>query len=242
MTRDALDRLENTPATRDRLTKADFTFYTGTANDRSKIADFKLNRLVAVREGVSFDLSITAVETFTTDGTASNTETFNLSNDIVDSEAVADSLILYEGNSEVSADSVDYANNTFDYTDDGTANTLTAFYTSGDQARVEVEKASPNGVSETLFAGDVGTIHRRDQNRDPLTFDFNLGPLQPVAPGDFTIEVYVDAPYQAAFTYDATGDSTNTPATNSLLDIPIKGARGPVSGVAKAVRMEAAER
>jgi len=232
----ALRALQSVDTDEDALTKADFDTSAGTPDQRSEVATYKTNRPLAIDQNRVFDLSLVAYETFTTDGTAGNTETFTLSNDLVESNAIGDSLVLYENGSEVQPDSVDYGADTFDYTDDGTANDLEAYYAAGEQARLEIQKVAPNGTPETLYTGDLGMVHRKDLAKNPLRFDLDLSPFQPILPKNFRLEVHVDAPYTVAFEQ---GDTT---ATNALFDIPTLGAPSEIEGLAGVVRSDMAER
>jgi hypothetical protein len=237
-----IDRLRRVDHDTTRLTQGDLDRSLGTADQRSRIATYKAERLFEVRQDRSFDLSVVATETKTTDGTADNTETFALGNDLIDSNAVADSLLLYEGSSRVEPDSVDFAANEFDYTSSGTDTTLTVYYTAGDQASIDIEKEAPSGSVEALWSDDVGMVHRRDQNKDPLSFGFRK-PLQGVIPTDFRLNVYVTAPYTATLVgQDGDGNTTVEPAINALASFPIAGAPGTVEGAAKATRLSMAER
>lgn len=238
----ALKRLRKQPADTFRLIRSDFERSVGTSGQRSKIGSFKAERPVAIRDGRPFDVSVVATETFATNGTAGDQETFDLSNDLIDSNAVADSLVLYDDGAEVEPDAVDFGADSFSYTDGDTGSDLTVYYSAGDQARIDIQKVSPSGVPDTLFSGDVGLIHRRDQSKDPLTFGFNQG-LQNVIPTDFTLEIYVDAPYSATIIgQDGDGDGDREPARNALIDINAIGAPGKVDGLAAAVRADSARR
>jgi hypothetical protein len=240
--RRVLDRIKSVPTDDGTLTRRDFDFSTGTPNSRTEIASYQTDRPIAIRHQDPFDLSVLAVEEFTTDGTGGNTETFNLSNDIIDSSVVGDNLVLFEGNSEVQPDAVDLGADSFDYTDDGTGNTLTAFYAAGDQALVSIQKVAPNGTPEELFSGDIGQIHRRDQNERPLTMDLQQSPFQAVIPTDYTIEVNVDAPYTAAFKADPDDDGTEVVASNGLVDVPFAGAPSSIPELSDVVRNDMARR
>jgi len=236
-----LQALRELPTNPDHYRKQEFAFSTGAQGVRTEVASLEAQRLVALRGEKSFDLAPTAIETFTTDGSAGDTETFNFSHSLYDSKATAEAVVLYENGTRVQPDSVSFANDSFDYTDDGTNNDLTAFYTSDTQAAVEVQKVAPNGVTEGVFSGNIGSIHRREVDKRPLTLDVGLSPLHPVVPTDYRIEVYIDAPYTAAFQYD-NGHGT-VRATNALLDVPIRGASGDgPDGVGAAVRHDMADR
>jgi hypothetical protein len=236
-----INRLRQLPADKDRFTKAEFTLTAGTSGSRTKVADVKLDRPVALDQMREMELSLVAYETFDTSGGGSQ-ETFNLSNDLVDSGLVADSVVLYSDGTLTDPDSVDYANDSIDYTDGGSVETLTVYYTAGDQASVEVEKEAPNNNSEVVFSDDMGLIHRRDQNDDPLEFDLPLSQLQPVVPTDFRLKVYVDAPYEVAWAKDPDNSGSGDTATNGVINFPVIGAPRPVDGLGRAVRQDIAGR
>jgi len=235
------ERLENLSPTADTLQKHEFEASTTTPGERSLLASYQTERLISFDTTTPLDLSVVAVETFTTDGNAGDAETFTAMHGIEDSNAVAQNLVLYDGNVRAQPDSVDVAANEFTYTDPDTNSTLTAFYAASAQATVTVEKVAPNGTSEPVFMGEVGSLHRRDTASNPLTFSFTTE-LQPLVPKDFRVNVYVDAPYSAALTYDATDDGTETAADNALIDLPFYGASGEVPGVARPVRLDMAGR
>lgn len=226
--------LAQVPAQEQRLRRADFTLTNGTSGQKTKVAEYQAALPLAIRED-AMRLMFVTEEDFTTDGTASNTETFNLSNNIIDTDNTAD-LVLYEAGSRVQPDSIDYANDSFDYTDDGTNNNLHAFYVFRNPCEVTVEKHAPAGqgsVSEVVYDDVTAQLAERNQNKEPPEADFT-GPLQPVVPKDWTIEVYVDGPVAAEWTEG----TDNTTGTNALLRIPVNRAEHDVDGLARAVKQD----
>jgi len=209
--------LAEVPSRPQELSQDDLTLHDNTPGERSLIAEYKARRPFGLRQDAVFDLNLIAYESFSTDGSAGNTETFNLGHDLVDAVAVADDFVLYEGPNEVQPDSVDYSADSFDYTDDGTNNTLHAFYVSSDQAHVEIEKHAPSNHYAGLDERDAGLVNLRDQGRDPLSFDFG-DPLGGVVPTDWRVEVYVNAPYQITWSKEG-GDAT---PRNALITFPIR--------------------
>ncbi|MBO4248869.1 hypothetical protein IL252_13675 [Halomicrobium sp. IBSBa] len=242
MNEQIMQRLREANTSRDNITAGDFTFSTGSPGQPTTVAEYQPKRAVSVDGSRPFDLSLVAYETFTTDGTDGNTETFSLSHELIDSNVVTDSLVLYEGDKRVQPDSVDYAGDSFDYTAGGADNTLTAYYTSGAQALVELQKVAPNGTPDVLFSADMGMIHRRDQGKEPITVDADQSPLHPFVPADFTLALTITAPYTVAFATDANGSGTEVVATNALTDLPVRGAEGPIDGLKQAVATDAARR
>lgn len=232
----ALASVATTPTT---LRRGDFTAaaYAG-GEDETAVLELQASQPFALRNGHRYRLVPVARETFTTDGTGGNTETFTLSHDIIQSDQ-SDDLVLYEGSNQVAEDSIDYANDSFDYTDDGTNNTLTVYYVTATQAAWELQKVGPGGTpDETLVSHDGALVARRDPNRDPLEFDLRASPLQPVVPSDFKLQVTVDGPYSAGW------DPATDPAPiNFLVSIPIQRAKvSEVPGLPEAVRTDSSER
>lgn len=220
----AVNVLDKIPSTRDTLATGEFTQEDGVPNERTTVAKTQFDRATAVQEG-QYDLDLVAYESFSTNGTAGDTETFALGHDLIDADSVAEDFILYEAGTRATADSVDYAANSFTYTDDGTNNTLHVFYVASDQAHVEVRKVAPNGTYEVLDEADVGLINQRNQNKDPLEFEFDHQ-LQGVLPANWTLEVVVDAPYTVSWGVDTDGDGTDeAEPLNQMIHAPIRRTR-----------------
>lgn len=233
----AVNRLMETPGVDKSLGRADFTLSNGVAGERSEVASLKARTPLRVREGVAARLVLFTAERFTTDGTAGNTETFNLSHDAVDTDN-ATPFALYEGASRVSPDSVDYAANSFDYTDDGTANDLTAFYVPRDPGQVTVEKVAPSGqaaLSETLHETDTRRLAVTNQNKEPVEFDF-MGALEGVIPKNWRLKVYVDGPAAIEWNDDAETTTHDVAATAAALSMPVHRYRRTVPDLESAVK------
>lgn len=231
--------LEKTPAAHQKLRRADFTLTNDTANQRTKIADFKANLPLRIREE-AMRLVFVTHESFTTDGTANNTETFSLSNNIINT-ANTTALALFEGSNRVQPDSVNYSGDSFDYTDDGTSNTLHAYYVARNPVQVEIEKHAPAGqgsVSEVLYDDVTSVLHERDQNKMPPMPSLNLSDLQGVVPKDWTVEVYADGPI--ALQWDESTDNTSAP--NPMLTIPIARYQEDIQGLGRAVKQDVIDR
>ncbi|MFC6785086.1 hypothetical protein ACFQFH_20085 [Halobaculum halobium] len=235
-------RLKSASINRDEFTKASFDFTAGTPGERTEVASVQVNRAHMLRETNATEYAIMAYQEFTTDGTADNQETFNLSHDLIDSGAVDTSLLLYEGGSVVQPDSVDYDANTFDYTSGGTDTTLGVYYAAGDQAQLELVKEAPNGTKETVDSRLINKLHLRDNAKEPVNLSLGRSYWQRYVPTDWTLSLYVDAPYTAAFMQDVDGDGEPEPAANALLSIPYSAATGSIEGLGAVVRMDAARR
>lgn len=235
-----IQQLADTPATPDRLGKAEMDLSNGSANQRSKIAEYKAPKPLVLRQDRPISLVLIAHETFTTDGTASNTETFNLSQNLVETVNTED-FVLYEGGAQVQPDAVSYSGDSFDYTDDNTNSTLHAYYVCRDPLQVEIEKKAPQSmgkVSETLFDDVTSLVHTKDQNEDPITFDLGESALQPVVPTNWKLNIYADGPY--APTWNESTDGTE--AVNAVLSLPYKQGQGEVENLGKAVAHDIVER
>lgn len=235
------NRVQSVPTTKRPLTKADLTLSAGTPGSRERIATVQFDRPRGLVDGAVVDLAIMAYESFTTDGSAGDAETFSLSHDFVDSGATSQSLLLYDDGSIVEPDSVDYAADEFTYTDPNTNSDLGVFYASGEQAQVTVRKTAPNGTHETVLTEDVGLVHMRDNNKEPIRFGFSSF-WEGIIPNDWSLDIFVKAPYTAALAYDVDSDGNDEPATNALLDLPTRQATQNIAGLKEAVRLHAAGR
>jgi len=220
-------RLDQVGAANKRLEASDFTQTPNAPGELTKVLSYKADRPLFVRSGVEVDLHFVAHEEFTTNATADDTETFNLSHSVIEADAVGTDLLLYSGTSEVQPDSVDYSANSFDYTDPGSNSRLHAYYISDVQAQVEVRKSAPKRYFDILDERDAGLANLRDQNRDPLTFDYD-DPVTGLVPKDWQIEIYIDAPYTIQWD-DA--DDTGATAANALVSIPIRRSKENVTGL-----------
>jgi hypothetical protein len=193
-----------------------------------------------VREGPAARLAFVAGEEFTTNGTADDTETFDLSHNLVDSKNT-ENLLVYAGGSRVQPDSIDYAGDSFDYTDGGTEMTLHAFYVARDPGVVTVEKVAPktsSQVSETLTEDTTSGIADRDQNQNPVQFEFT-DPYQGVVPANWSLNIYVDSPFAVRWDDANLSTSNGDEASNALIDLPIVQYEGTVSGLGRAVKRAA---
>jgi hypothetical protein len=223
---------------RDTLTKADFDLSAGAPGTRERIASAKVNRPHAIRSGVPVDMGIMALQTYTADGGAP--ETFNLSHDLVESGATDRDVIVYVDGTRTEPASVDYDANTVDVAttaDDDVG----IYFASGTQALVEVVKTAPNGVDETLWTGDIGLWHMRDHGKEPVEFSLNRHYWEPFVPTDWTLDIYVRAPYTARWSKDINGDGNQEEAINSLIGIPVNQASEEIPGLSRYTRLAAAE-
>jgi len=216
------------------------SFFAGTSGSRTLIASYQAPNPMVLRPDRPIRLATPAFETATTSGNG-NQETFNLSNSVVQSPTSVD-LILYSDGAIATADSIDYANDTFDYTDGGAAEDLAVYYLSDDDADLEIERQAPKtvgNVSDRVFDSPMALMHQRDQDEQPRTFEVNDGPLARVVPTDWTINVYIDAEYTTKFEDSANG---GTEAVNGLLSVPYKQGHREVDGLGKAVARNIVDR
>lgn len=234
------DRVANADTSRTTITKAALSLESGAPGSRERVASVQFNRPHSLLEGYTLDLALLAYEEFTSDATAGDSETFDLSHQPVDSGAT-DPFVLYDDGERVEPDSVDYEAETFTYTDAETGSTLAAYYASGAQAQVEVQKTAPNGTNETLLADDIGLVHMRDTAKEPLEFEFSHF-WQSTIPQDWTLDIFVKAPYTVTFAMDVDGDGQTEPATNAIVSFPAVQADENIDGLKRAVRMAAADR
>ena len=237
-----IQRLQMTPATQQFLRWSDFDRFNGTSGERSLLMEYEAELPIAFRED-GMRLVFVVVEEFTTSGNGAQ-ETFNLANDLIETVNTED-LVLFSDGSRARQDSVDYANNSFDYTDGGAAETLDAFYIVRDPVSVEIVKKAPRSqgnVEEVLFDEVTSLLHTRDQNQEPPAMDFQGDhPLTPVVPRKWKAQVYADGPVAFANDDSDTGTDNGVQAVNALLKIPINRAQEDVDGLTAAVRREVTE-
>lgn len=218
------------------LRTQDFDFSENTTDEKSEVARIQAPRDLQIRNG-RFPVVIPAYETFSTDGSADNSETFSLSHDLEDSENGV-SIVVYDDGSLVSQSdlTVDYSADSFDYSSPNTNSTLDVYYVAKDPARIEIYKEAPKSggnVEEKIYEGDLNLIHQTDQNRDPEKFYLNNKPFEAVVPENFNIVVYVDAPYTIAYSESTRG----TKAINRKHKIPIEQFNRSIDGLGKAVKL-----
>lgn len=221
-----------------RIQRDEWDYSTNTSDEPSVVATFDASRPVVLREDREVDLAIPAHETFTTNGTADDTETFTVSYDLLDSPAT-EGLVLFEDGDPVQPDTVDYAADSFDYTDSGTDSTLDVYYIPRNPASVEFRKVAPGGgqtLRQPLSDIPTAIAHTRDQSKEPLDFDLGRSPLHGVVPRKWSIQMVVDAPYNVEFEEDNRGTS----ATNALLSLPRLQTESRITGLKDAVKRDIA--
>ncbi|WP_435332839.1 hypothetical protein [Haloarchaeobius sp. TZWWS8] len=230
-------QLENAPWKPGYISLRDWTFSTNTTGEKSVVATYAAPRPIRLREDREMDLAVPAYESFTTDGSGT-AQTHSLSHDIIDTPAT-EALVLWSDGSPVQPGSVDYAANSFDYTDGGAAETLDVYYIPRNPAVVEFEKVAPGGgstIKQPLFEIPTAIAHTRDQSKDPLSFDLGRTGLQDTVPRKWVVQVSVNAPYTVKFEESTRGTS----ATNALLSVPRAQTEARVPGLKDAVKADIA--
>jgi hypothetical protein len=238
---DPTEVLASRPMARSRLALQDYlsrgSTQSNTTGQKSQIAELTLDQAVVLRNDVAAKIALTAFEEFATDGTTNNQEQFDFSNNIIKSP-VTSNFELFESGNAVDEDAIDYANDHFDYTDDGANNDLDAYYIVGPAgAEATIEKVSQDGnVKQEVFSAPLGILHNRDQAEAGFSFDFSTA-LAPVVPRDMTLRVSVNAGY----TVKLHDDTDGTDAINARLDLPVRRVEGePIPGLAERVRRDMA--
>jgi len=145
--------------------------------------------------------------------------------------------VLYEGNTRVEADSVNYTADSFDYTDDGTNNVLHAYYAVGTQAEVTLRKVANNGTRDTITSFDSSLLNRRDQSKDPVTLDLN-DLLKGVIPPKWRLQVLIDAPFDLQWEDETDTDAT---AINAVMSIPSRRSEQKIPGLRRVIRQHASQ-
>jgi hypothetical protein len=236
-------RLQQTPATNQRLNKDEFTLTDGTANQRTLVAEYQVPSPTVLRADAPIRFAVTTVEEFQTDGTASNTETFSLSNDVIETPNTV-GLVLYKGGTRVQPDSIDYSADTFDFTDSGTGNYLHAHYVARDPTQIQIERQAPKSqgsISDVVFDDPTSLLHVRDQNEDPPTFD-GRDALDFTVPRNWKLQIYADGPYPVEWDDSAESNSQSTTATNALVSLPVRRADSDVEGLSRATKRHIIEK
>jgi len=227
-----------------RFALRDFDFErANTTGQDSVVADLQVDRPIALRDDKDADLKLVvpAWESFSTDGTAGNTETFKLSNNLVESPSTA-ALVLYEEGSVVQPDAVDFENDSFDYNDDGTDNTLDVFYVARDPADVRLKKVVSDGavsIGQQVYEENTAILHSRDQAEQPTEVDVSGSALERYIPRKSNLQLVVNAPYTVRF--EAPERNNGVPrATNAILSVPKFQTEQNVPGLLQAVKGDAA--
>lgn len=227
------------------LSMRDFDLTNGVGtNKRTEIASFRANTPLVLNEAQPLMLALTAYDGFTTDGTAGNQETFNLSHDIVDTPNT-ENFILFEGANRVNPDGVDYANDSFSYTDAGSDSALHAYYVPSDATDIEIVKRAPSSegrIEQRVYDASTALLHRTNLFKDGEGYDphDSSNPLKHVVPAKWNLVVYAKGDY--AVTWDDSEDEANgsdgTSAENALFSLPVAQLSERIDGLSGAVRAD----
>lgn len=246
--------VDDAPKKLNKLKKSEFDLSEGSTNQRTRIASYEAEVPLVLTER-AMALAFTVVEEFQTNGTADDTETFNLANDAIQTPNTND-FLLYESGNRVQPDSVDYAADSFDYTDDGTGNFLHAYYVPREATQVEIEVKAPKshgGVSRTVYDDVTSLLHERNQQKEPprMSFDAPEGArsdrqqgaqaLQRVLPRKWRLDVYQNGPVAFSWTDADEANSQGTTATSALLTMPVARLSQQMPELAAAVRQSIVE-
>ena len=237
-----LTRLNDVPAATTQLRRGDFDLSNGTAQQRSKVAEYRAETPVFLRPNQPLRLAFATVEQFQTPGDGSQTS-YNLNHNIIDTPNT-ENLLLYEAGDRVQPDSVDYAADSFTYTGPGSAEYLHAFYVFRGPVQIEIERQAPRsngGLADVPLDEVTSLLHTRDQNQEPVTFDMDgsVHPLDLVIPQKWKIEVYAKGDVsglEVAYDDSDTANPQGATARNALLTIPVRKAQRNVDGLAQAVK------
>ncbi len=231
--------LQSVSTVRETLRRKDFepSRHAGGSGE-SVIFDYQAPQPIALRNGSRYKFVPVVRESFTTDGSGGNTETFTLSHDLVDSR-VSDDVLAYIDGSETTPDNIDFANDSVDLTDSGSNSDVTIYYVSGAQASVKLKKVAPGGTTaETLFEYDSGLSNLRDPNRDPRRINLQQSEVQSVVPTDYRLQWTINGPFSAG-----RDESTDPEPVNNLISLPIRRAQvSEIQGLAQVVNRDMADR
>jgi hypothetical protein len=241
---DIIQRVRQTPGRESTLSPRTFReeadeISAATTTDRERIARLKATRPLVARGDKRFQVAVPAFEQFSTDGSAGNTETFDLAHSLIE-QPNTENLVVWNGGSYVGGegalDAVDYAAGTFDYSDGGTNNTLHVWYMSGADASLEVEKVTSNDNNQQgLYSESLSLVHRTNQSEQPETPHVGETPLNPAVATDMYVDVYLDADY--TFRWEDPDDDGATP-TNLLFSFPIDHKRQSIPGLTDKVALD----
>jgi len=208
------NRLQNVTRDSYQLNRADWNFEPTSGNgNRERFATFQSKLTHSLRPNRAIDFHIPAYETHDTAG--GGVETVNLSHSITDAPAAVSNLVLYESGNRVEENSIDYANNQFEYDDGGTVDNLDIWYLSDEQAEIRLRLTAPKNHYNEPIVRDAGLMNLRDQMEDPVMFDPSDA-FEGIAPGDYTFEWFVESNYRVRWD----GDNNGTP-DNLLLSLPV---------------------
>ena len=232
-------RLRNAKRQPGHVVPDDMATSVNSQGQRSEVAEFRATTAHMLRTGQSnpLKLAIPAYQKFTSNATADDTETFDLTHSITECPVTQDAVVWINGEYYGSPDAIDYDAGTVDVTDDGTENRIHVYYICDAAASFEIRKQASNANTggQRLYSGNLGLVHPSPQIEQPEYMTLNQTRFHRWVGTDMTINAYVDAPYTVRWT-DNDGDGTE--ATNALLHIPAFIGQSEVSGLTSAVRQD----
>jgi len=235
---DAIDAVNSVGGTNQRLKRQQFDLLDDVANKRTKIASYEVNRDLVFREA-AVRMMFVVHETVTTNSTAGDTETFDLSHNLIQT-ANTTPIVLYDSDERVQPEAVNYAADSFDYSDSDTGDELDVFYVARNPVQIEVEKSAPRAqgnVGEIVFDDVTSMLHERNQNKEPPEMDFDRR-LEKVVPKNWTIDIYAKGPVALAWE----DDPGNVQAVNAVISLPITRLHESIEGLAQAVKQDIIDR
>jgi len=239
---DINQRLKETPRRKRNLDPRAFDWNVNQNGVRSRVARLRADvahKILGRASGESLELALPAYESFTTDGSAGDQESFALSHGVIESPNTDPVVVWLDGDYYGSPDNDNYASTgSISVTDSGTNSTVHVFYIPNKAGTVEIEKAVDGSTSKSqnLKTVSVKNIHRKNLSEEGVYFEFN-GPrtFESFIAGDMTLDVYADVPYIVRYE-DPDGDGST--ATNALLNFSTLQAQDTVSGFKAAVTDE----
>lgn len=229
-------RLNSVQGQRSTLTKDNFELRRGSIGEKETLASHEADTTFAVRGDKGIKLALPAVETKTTDGSSGNSETISLAEDLIESPNTEDVVVFDTNTGEFRRpDSVDYQNDSIEYTDTGATNyEVEVYYMASDAGSIELYKKAPQSrgkSEERLFEAVSRIVNTRDQLQRPFKVDLNETDLQPVVPEDWTLEIRAELPYRSDFE-----------GQNGILEVPVVLLDEDVEGLSEAVALDTVTR
>lgn len=231
------EQVRNAPRQKNTLKKGDFSLSDGTSGEESNVATYEAPRDLEIRSDKPIRLMIPVKESFTTDGTGS--QTIDLANDLVKSPNTQNIYILSnEGSGDpdtvVEPSSVNYSGDSFDYDDGSSAEDLEVYYVARDPGIIRIKKVAPESqgtVEEVIYDEASSLLHTQDQHDDPVNLELNQSEVQDIVPEDWDIVVEVDLPYTASMD-----------GGNAQLQIPARFLQSEIEGIDEAVAHDIIDR
>jgi len=235
-----MERLQNANRQPGHIVPDDMTESVNSQGQRSEVLTFIAGTAHFLRQGRKNPLRIAvpAYESFTSDGTADNTETFSLTHSVVDTPVTESVVVWINGTYYGRPDSTDYGADEIDVTDDGTGNTIHVYYVSDAAASIEIRKsvpASSSDSSQVLYNSNLGLVHGTDQVEQPEFLTLSETTFHPWLGADMEINVYINAPYTIRWS-DPDGDGTEP--TNALLNVPVFEGQSEVRGLTSVIKQD----